>query len=59
VATPTYWLCPGCHMPRLAMPAKPKQARNIKDLKGPKCRYTFVIRAALGTLELVRVRAHA
>ena len=46
-------------MPHLAMPAKPKQARNIKDLKGPKCRYTFVIRAALGTLELVRVRAHA
>ena len=27
--------------------AKPKQARNFKDLKGLKCRYTFGIRALL------------
>ena len=32
-------------MPYLRSLAKPKQARNFKDIKGLKCRYTFGIRA--------------
>src|ERR1017187_7950012 len=30
-------------------PAKPKQARNFKDLKGLKCRYTFGIPALISS----------
>lgn len=44
-ASPTYWLWPGRRCRNWPSPAKPKQARNIKDLKGLKCRYTFGIGA--------------
>ena len=43
--TTTFWLYPGCKRRIRWSLMEPKQARNSKDLKGLKCRYTLGIRA--------------
>jgi hypothetical protein len=45
--TTTFWLSPGRRRRSWWSLVKPMQARNFKDLKGVKCRYTFRIRALL------------
>jgi hypothetical protein len=55
----TFWLYPGCRRRIRWSLMKPKQARDSKDLKGLKCRYTLRIRAQfLGRLLAVNQLRH-